>query len=420
MLESLYKFYWYFSLKVVKKEKIQELKIRRLREIVKYAYEYVSFYRKLWKKLNLSPSDIKDEEDLKKLPIIDKKMIKRNYNSFISQEYKGFIKHLNFQFLFFRQTSGSTGKPLKVYFDIPTKAYLDAIYANAIVYAGYNTFKPLLYYWWSMRENKWYSKIFGYFKKIFVPIHWDELKQLEFMQKIKPEYIYYYPSQLFFIAKYILHNNIRLNFKPKIIITHAEILTETMRKTIEEAFDAPVHDEYGSNEFNRIAFECKHKLGYHVPEDALIVEILDENGNEVKENETGEVVITSLLNKAMPLIRYRQEDYAIKTDNKCEIAYPIRIKSIEGRKQHSISKKITQKKLMELLVRICKDFWKCQLFFDSQLKAKLVVVPWKESGYPDTKPLKRYFKEINVVFSKDLMKNRKTGKCILVEKTSKV
>jgi phenylacetate-CoA ligase len=186
-----------------------------------------------------------------------------------------------------------------------------------------------------MRENKWYSKTFGYFKKIFVPIQWDELKQLEFMQKIKPEYIYYYPSQLFFIAKYILHNNIKLNFKPKTIITHAEILTETMRKTIEEAFDTSVHDEYGSNEFNRIGFECKNRFGYHVPEDALIVEILDENGNEVKENETGEVVITSLLNKAMPLIRYRQEDYAIKTDNKCEIAYPIRIKSIEGRKQHS-------------------------------------------------------------------------------------
>jgi len=71
---------------------------------------------------------------------------------------------------------------------------------------------------------------------------------------------------------------------------------------------------------------------------------------------------------------------------------------------------------MELLVRICKDFWKCQLFFDSQLKAKLVVVPWEESGYPNIKPLKRYFREINVFFSKDVKKNEKTGKCILVEK----
>ena len=92
--------------------------------------------------------------------------------------------------MFFRQTSGITGKPLRVYFDIPTKTYLDAVYANALVYAGYNPFKPLLYYWGSMRENKWYSKLLGYFKKIFVPIQWDELKQIEFMQKIKPEYIY--------------------------------------------------------------------------------------------------------------------------------------------------------------------------------------------------------------------------------------
>jgi len=421
MLESMYKFYWYVSLAKTSEKKIQELKNVRLRKIVDYAYNYVPFYRKLWKRSGISPKDIKSEEDLKKIPIIDKKVIRENYNSFISREYREFINQLNPQFIFSRQTSGSTGKPMKIYYDILTKAHLDAVYAHALTYAGYNPFKPLLYYWWSMRENKWYSKIFGYFKKIFVPIHWNELEQLKFMQKIKPEYIYYYPSQLFFIAKYILHHNIKLSFRPKLIITHAEILTETMRKTIEDAFDSPVHDEYGSNEFNRIAFECKYNEGYHVPEDVLIIEILNENDEEVNVNETGEVVITSLLNRAMPLIRYRQEDYAIKANGqKCEIVYPIKIKSVEGRKQHSLSKKVTQKALMELLVRICKDFWKCQLFFDEKMKAKLIVVPWKKSGYPNVKPLKRYFNDINVVFSKDVIKNKKTGKCILVEKVERL
>jgi len=419
MLESFYKFYWYLKLKNISETKIQELKNNRLKEIVNYAYRNVPFYRKLWKKLGISPNNIKDEEDLKRLPIIDKNIIKRNYDAFISREYKEFVNQLSHQAIFFRQTSGSTGRPLKIYFDILTKANLDAVYANALTYTGYNPFKPLLYYWWSMGENKWYSKIFGYFKKTFVPIEWDELKQLEFMQKIKPEYIYYYPSQLFFISKYVLHNNIKLNFKPKAIITHAEILTETMRKTIEEAFNTTLHDEYGSNEFNRIAFECKRKIGYHVPEDVLIVEIIDENGKEVRKNETGEAVITSLLNKAMPLIRYRQEDYLVKTEGSCEIAYPVKIKSIEGRKQHSINKKITQKKLIETVVRICKDFWKCQLFFTEDLEAKLIVVPFRDSGYPNIKPLKRFFKKIDVVFSNNVKKNTKTGKCIIVEKIQK-
>jgi hypothetical protein len=49
----------------------------------------------------------------------------------------------------------------------------------------------------------------------------------------------------------------------------------------------------------------------------------------------------------------------------------------------------------------------------------LLIDPWKESGYPNVRPLKRYFKEIDVVFSKNVMKNEKTGKCILVEKSSK-
>ena len=338
----------------------------------------------------------------------------------MSIEYRKYVESLNKRAIFFRQTSGTTGKPLLLPFDLDSKLYLDAVYARALIDIGYVYSEPLLYYWWSMRENKWYSKILGVFKKDFVPIEWDEIKQLKYMLNKKPKYIYYYPSQLFFIAKYILKHRIKLGFKPKAIVTHAEVLTESMRKTIEEAFNAPVFDEYGSNEFNRIAFECLKRDGYHVPTDALIVEILDEKGEEVVSGKVGEVVITSLVNKALPLIRYRQEDYAIKSKKNfhdCGINFPIKIKSIEGRKMHSLNKRMTQKKLMEIVARVCKDFWKFQLFFDEKRNAVLNVVAWDDSpNMPKIGKLRRYFKKIKVNFVNDIKKNKKTGKVIIVEK----
>lgn len=426
MLETILKFYYFLKTRRIqywKKEKIEKLKNKLLRAIIRYAYKHVPAYRKLWKSAKIKPENIKNEQDLKKLPIVDKKMIKENYKNFISREYLEHVESLNKRAIFFRQTSGTTGKPLIMPFDINSKAYLDAVYARALIDVGYDYTKPLLYYWWSMRSNKWYS-VFGFFRKIFVPIEWDEIQQLNFMQKIKPKYIYYYPSQLFFISRYILKNDIKLGFKPKLIITHAEILTESMRKTIEKAFNTKVYDEYGSNEFNRIAFECLDRNGYHVPIDSLIVEIIDENKEEVSGGEKGEIIITSLFNKVLPLIRYKQEDYVIKSENEecsCGINLPIKIKSIEGRIMHSLNKEITQKYLTEVLVNVCKDFWKFQLFFDENGNAKLYVVPWEDSPEkPKIGKLKRFFKKVEIKRVKDIKKNKKTGKVILVEKVEKL
>jgi phenylacetate-CoA ligase len=425
MIESLIKFYYFLEARKLQKlprREIEKIKNKKLRAIVSYAYRYVPAYRRLWKERKIDIERIKSEEDLKKLPIIDKKIVKANYDDFLSVEYFSLVKKLDKTAIFFRQTSGTTGKPLELPFDINSKIYLDAVYARALIDVGYNYTKPLLYYWWSMRENKWYARTFGLFKKDFVPIEWNEIQQLKYMQKTKPKYIYYYPSQLFFIAKYILKYNIKLNFKPKLIITHAEILTENMRRVIEEAFNAPVFDEYGSNEFNRIAFECLKRDGYHIPIDALILEILDEDGKEVEKGETGEIVITSLVNRALPLIRYRQEDYVVKSEEEfhnCGINLPIKIKSIEGRKDHSINKRITQKKLIETLVDCCEDFWKFQLFFNEKKNATLYIVPWDDSPEePNLNELKRFFRKIEIIKVENIKKNKKTGKTILVEKVS--
>lgn len=409
-------------------KKLKSLQNKKLASIVRYAYKNVSYYRQAWKKNKINILKINSLEKLKSLPVINKQTVLRNYESFISKEYKNYLNvlHKMPSFLFMRSTSGTSGLPFTIYFNPEAKWFLDAIYARALLKVGYNPFKPLLYYWWQQTPQKELYHLFGLFRKIYVPCEWGEEKQLNFMNKVKPEYIYYYPSALYFISRLVLGENLELSFKPKLIVTHAELLTEKMRKKIENVFDCKVFDQYGSNEFNRIAWECKERNGYHVDVDSVVVEIVDENYEEVAEGEVGRVLITGLINKALPLIRYEIGDYAKKAEEKhrCSINLPVVIKSIEGRYEHSITNKnvkITQKEFLEKILDVVddkKEVYKFQARLES--RKKKICINYIPFGNKKPKVGIKFFKgfELKMKRVKEINKNKVTGKTLIFEKTS--
>ena len=85
----------------------------------------------------------------------------------------------------------------------------------------------------------------------------------------------------------------------------AGTLFEPIRQTIESVFQAPVFNRYGSREVGDIACECEAHSGLHVALPTQFVEILRPDGTAAGPGEIGEIVVTSLTNFAMPLIRYR-------------------------------------------------------------------------------------------------------------------
>jgi len=411
--------------------KLKSIQNKKLLEIIRYSYKNVNYYKNLWKKFGIKAKDINCIEDLKKLPPINKKVVLKNYKNFISNEYKKYLNYLHRMpsFLFMRSTSGTSGVPFKIYFDPFAKNFLDAIYARALLKVGYNPTKPLLYYWWQQTPQKELYHLLGLYRKIYVPSSWDEEKQLKIMQTIKPQYIYYYPSALYFISRMILYQNVELNFKPKLIISHAEINTEIMRKTIENAFDTNVYDQYGSNEFNRIAWECREKNGYHVDSDSVLVEIVDENYDEVAPGEIGKILITGLVNKAIPLIRYEIGDFAIKADDvkhHCGINLPVLFERVEGRVEHSFKKNnkiVTQRKMFEILLDFFekkKGVSKFQGFFKTRTnKLTINYIPFDErlsqKNYFGSNP-KINEHEIALKKVSKINKNDITGKTLLFEK----
>ena len=89
----------------------------------------------------------------------------------------------------------------------------------------------------------------------------------------------------------------------KVCIVTSEKLFENDKKLIEATFGIPVVNEYGASEVWLIAFE-KTNNDWIVNGESLFIEILDDNNRSLPYGEEGRIVITSLYNKAHPMIRY--------------------------------------------------------------------------------------------------------------------
>ena len=141
-----------------------------------------------------------------------------------------------------------------------------------------------------------------------------------------------YPSAIYFLAKYSEENKIK-DLNVKSVVSLGDKLFKHYRKTISKNFNTEVFDTYGACEGTMIAAECEYHT-YHIMSPHVYIEILDENGNEVKDGELGNIHVTHLDNFLMPLIRYKIGDLGVKSSPdyicNCGRSLPV-LKHIIGR-----------------------------------------------------------------------------------------
>lgn len=110
-----------------------------------------------------------------------------------------------------------------------------------------------------------------------------------------------FSSQITLLAHYARQNS--EVSKPKIIFTSAEYIDKVSRKLIESTFPSRLFDLYISTEFGLMAWECKAHSGYHANVESVFIEFL-KDVEPITDGESGEVICTALVNRAVPLIRY--------------------------------------------------------------------------------------------------------------------
>lgn len=314
---------------------------RRLRQLIHHVYHHVHFYRDTFDGLGLRPEDIRTIEDLQKLPIIDKQVVRENLHLGLMSNSHDKRK------LQKTTTSGSTGEPFFTYLD---KSQLEMKWAatlRSMRWTGYRFGDRQLRLWHKhlglTRSQVWREIVDAKIsRRAFIPAYeMDEAGLEDFMRAIsngRPTIIDGYAESFSYIAKYLKYSAY-MGHKPTAIMCSGQTLPEESRRIIEEAFGCKVFDKYGAREFGGgLAYECEHGQGHHVVAECIVIEII-KDGKPALPGEVAEVVITDLTNFSVPLIRYRIGDLAEQIDNSelclCGRGLP-RIGKIEGRIQSVI------------------------------------------------------------------------------------
>ncbi len=302
-------------------------------ELIQYCFKNIPYYRQLAAKEPSLLADPPGLQEISRLPIIEKEMIRKNPELFLadSSAYPGSTFSLG--------TSGTSGTPLKLYCDTPARQKHYAFWTrlrkqnNLLSQSSRATFFGRVIMSPDANSPPFWRFDRAQNNTLFSSYHLAEENLGAYYQKLcqlAPDEIIGYPSSLFQIARFIVREN--LDFPaPQVVFTTAETLLPQQREALEKAFRAPVVDQYGCTEMVLFVAQCDQG-GYHVHPEHGYLEILDDDGAPVPEGVVGSAVCTGFLNRAMPLIRYRLGDRLISGSGPCPCgsSFPL-LNSIEGR-----------------------------------------------------------------------------------------
>lgn len=300
---------------------------KNLHGVLKNAYDYVPFYHQKLRSMGIKPNDIKTLKDLNKLPIIKKEEIRNNLSEIVSRRFdKSSLRVLS--------TSGSTGLPLRIFISREEDDYRKAKHLTANIFCGqkprdrYVTISSPSHF----GEVPRLLRIMGIYDRTFVSVFDDIDTQISKIEEAMPNVLAGYSSSLLLLAREVQKRRNK-GIKPRFILGGAELIDNLSRRFVEKVFTVPFYDQYAIVELDRIAWQCTAKSQYHIDADSIIVQFLDEDGEEVSAGERGEIVCTSLFNYAMPFIRYAVGDIGIASGDECQCGLKLPLmKMIEGRK----------------------------------------------------------------------------------------
>lgn len=299
------------------------------------------------------PLQISKLEDLNNLPLVDKSEIRDNPELFMNKS------RLNQRL---KTSGGSTGAPITLLKDSVGMAQEMAGTWRGYSWAGVKIGDRQARFWGVPRNSKekWRARLIDFVcnrTRITAFGFNDESFEKAFirLQKFRPDYFYGYVSIITEFARYVIDKGLKGQIALNSVITTAEVLTDSDRMIIEEAFGAKVFDEYGCGEVGTIAHECEYG-SMHLSSENVLVEILDEQGNPTHPGVSGELVVTDLTNHSMPLIRYRLKDFATLGQSSCHCGKSLPIlQKVHGRQYDSLVNRQGEKFHGEFFLYIVED-----------------------------------------------------------------
>lgn len=324
---------------------IKKFQEQKLQELLTYLKKNSPFYQKVFRENNINISDIQTLEDLQKIPITTKNDIQQHNDDFFCVTPDKIVDYST--------TSGTLGDPVTFGLsdnDLERLAYNEAIsFACAGIQKGDvvqmittidKRFMAGLAYFLGLRKMGASVVRMG---PGIPELQWDSIF------RYRPKYLITVPSFLLKMIDYAEKHGI--DYKNSSVygavcigesIKNQDFTDNILSQKIKEKWDIKLFSTYASTEMSTAFTECEEQIGGHHHPELIITEILDDDGNPVKEGESGELTITTLGVEAIPLLRFKTGDIVKAHDEPCACGRnTMRLGPVIGRKQQMIKYKGT-------------------------------------------------------------------------------
>ena len=325
---------------------IVALQEKKLQEVLAYVNEHSAFYKRLFKEYNINVSAIKTLSDLTKLPTTCKDDLQRDNDAFRCVPKSAIVDYAS--------TSGTLGTP--VTFGLTDNDLNRLAYNEAISLACAGIKKGDVVQLMTTIDRRFMAGL-AYFLGVrqlgasivrvgagIPELQWDSIRLYE------PTYLIAVPSFLLKMIAYAEKNGIDYEASSvKGVVCIGESLrnqdfsnTLLAEKIAEKWKGIKLYSTYASTEMSTTFTECEYQQGGHHHPELIITEVLDDAGNRVRENESGELTITTLGVEAMPLVRFRTGDIVTMHTGTCACGRnAARVSPVLGRKKQMIKYKGT-------------------------------------------------------------------------------
>ncbi|WP_300155345.1 phenylacetate--CoA ligase [Solidesulfovibrio sp.] len=297
----------YDAAETLSRSEIEALQLSRLRDTLARA-AHSPFYGALFARHHITPDTLHSLDDVRRIPFTAKQDLRDSYPDKLLALPVGEMVRMH-------ASSGTTGTPTAIYHTREDLDWWASLMARCMHMVG-------------LRPTDVFQNMSGY--GLFtggLGIHYgaeklgcltipagagNSQRQIKLLMDFKVTGIHIIPSYAMHLANVLREMGIDPRSLPvRIALVGAEPYTEETRGRLEELFDMKVYNSYGLSEMNGpgVAFECQEQRGMHLWEDAYLAEIVDpDTGEPVPDGELGELVMTTLGRRGMPVVRYRTRD----------------------------------------------------------------------------------------------------------------
>lgn len=340
-------------------DEIKKVQLMQLKKQLLYLGQHSPFYTELFDQQNIDVSRIETYEDFRQIPVTTKEDLQQANEKFISVPKEDIIDYVT--------TSGTLGSPVSLALN---EADLERLANNELEsFKIVGVEKEDIVQLTTTLDRRFMAGM-AYFlglRKLGAAVvrTGSGLPQLQWdsIERFKPKYLVAVPSFLLKMIEYANNNNIDIkNSSVKAAICIGEPVRgvdyslNALGARIKELWDIELFSTYASTEMATAFTECHVHMGNHTQPELIFTEILDQEGRQVQAGEIGELVITTLQNETMPLLRFATGDMLTYTDESCSCGRNTpRLSPVIGRKKQMVKLKGTSiypQNIIEILTNL--------------------------------------------------------------------